>query len=139
MKPALLFTGTFIFNKFQTPMTLTVDRTIVSKNVNDLLRAQLCAASSCSFISTKDRAVMQPTEQLPSVMMPRKRDVVSNKRLQFRDGATRPQMEAGTEPEDLQRPFLPLGFSSLWIRVDRLENTSLCFKEVSDSQTHHPC
>lgn len=47
-----------IFNKFQTPMTLTVDRTIVSKNVNDLLRAQLCAASSCSFISTKDRAVL---------------------------------------------------------------------------------
>lgn len=97
----------------------------MSKNVNDLLRTPLFAASSCPFISTNDTEVLQPTVPLPSAMRPQKWDVVSNKHLQFIDGSTRSQTEAGAEPEDvtpdLQWQFLPLGSSFLEIRADRLE------------------
>lgn len=70
-------------------MTLKVNRMIMSKNVNDLLRTPLFAASSCSFISTNDMAGLQPTVPLPSAMRPQKISIFNL------------QTEAGAEPEDV--------------------------------------
>lgn len=48
------------FNEFQTPVTLKLNRTILSSNVNDLLRTPLFAASRCSSSPLRARRDRSP-------------------------------------------------------------------------------
>lgn len=49
-----------IFNKFQTPVTLKINRKIMSTNVNHLLRMPLFAASRCSSPPLRTRRGHSP-------------------------------------------------------------------------------